>query len=491
MNIAVVGAGPIGIFFTKLCLDQGHSVTLIESGSFEKESEHLSKEKYIFNSPSALPENIHKVGGGSSKWRGRISEFLEEDFLQNTLGQESTWPFDKIELKPHYKKVYEFLNVGKFNDTEVLDYYFGNENQQLPNELFLRSFRFCKVNYFIELFDKIKNNSKLEFLSDHFCRTIHKSPMSESLSIELISQDSQINWRLFDKVVVACGTLQTTALLKRSLGSLPDLNKDFLGRFLMEHREGFIGTVIARKSNEKTLFSSLSLDERNRAIEDYEGIGVAMSLLGQKINVQYEIRNHLPNFYRLEYLKLSIKRVFKTTPLTIKFLLLLVRVTNYLSKKLIKVMDTLTQRERYAIYIKAEERAFSNSTVSLSRNSDSLLTYSHKVSDDTFLLLQENITVFREIFLNNFRARLKINKLINNLSSIQYVFGANWHPMGTARMGLDSKTSVCDANLKVHNVENLYLLSAAVFPSGSNTNPTMTVLALANRLSENEFYKLD
>jgi choline dehydrogenase-like flavoprotein len=174
-----------------------------------------------------------------------------------------------------------------------------------------------------------------------------------------------------------------------------------------------------------------------------------------------------------------------------KFLLFHVRVATFLSKKLIKVIDTLSQRERYAVYIKAEEKAFSNSTVSLSNYSDNTLTYSHKVSNNTFFLLQESIRVFREIFLNNFKAKLKINRLINNLSSIQYVFGANWHPMGTTRMGLDPKTSVCDANLKVHNVDNLYLLSAAVFPSGSNTNPTMTVLALANRLSENEFSKLN
>jgi hypothetical protein len=491
MNIAVVGAGPVGIFFTKLCLDQGHSVTLVEAGSFEKESEHLSKEKYIFNSPSALPENVHKVGGGSTKWRGRISEFLEEDFLENTLDLKPSWPFNKVELKPHYKKVYEFLNVSEFDDAEVINNYFQNVSQKLPHEFFLRSFRFCKVDYFIDLFDKIKDNSKLEFLGEHFCRKIHKLPMSKSLSIELISKDSQITWREFHKVVIACGTLQTTALLMHSLGSLPDLNKDVLGKYLMEHREGFIGTMIARKSHEKTLFSSLCLDERNRAIEAYDGIGVAISLLGQKINVQYEIRYHLPNPNKLEYLKLSIKKIFKTTPLIMKFLLFHVRVATFLSKKLIKVIDTLSQRERYAVYIKAEEKAFSNSTVSLSNYSDNTLTYSHKVSNNTFFLLQESIRVFREIFLNNFKAKLKINRLINNLSSIQYVFGANWHPMGTTRMGLDPKTSVCDANLKVHNVDNLYLLSAAVFPSGSNTNPTMTVLALANRLSENEFSKLN
>ena len=35
---------------------------------------------------------------------------------------------------------------------------------------------------------------------------------------------------------------------------------------------------------------------------------------------------------------------------------------------------------------------------------------------------------------------------------------------------------------------NLFLLSAAVFPTGSNTNPTFTVLALAKRLIESDHF---
>ena len=33
MNIAIVGAGPVGIYFAKLCIEKGHNVTLIESGN--------------------------------------------------------------------------------------------------------------------------------------------------------------------------------------------------------------------------------------------------------------------------------------------------------------------------------------------------------------------------------------------------------------------------------------------------------------------------
>ena len=68
----------------------------------------LNLKKYIFLSPSAVPEGVHKIGGGSTQWRGRISEFLPEDFYKTYSGQEFHWPFDKTELDRHYKKLYKF-----------------------------------------------------------------------------------------------------------------------------------------------------------------------------------------------------------------------------------------------------------------------------------------------------------------------------------------------------------------------------------------------
>ena len=40
-----------------------------------------------------------------------------------------------------------------------------------------------------------------------------------------------------------------------------------------------------------------------------------------------------------------------------------------------------------------------------------------------------------------------------------------------------------DLGLRIHGTKNVFMLSAAVFPTGSNSNPTFTVLALANRLA--------
>lgn len=59
-----------------------------------------------------------------------------------------------------------------------------------------------------------------------------------------------------------------------------------------------------------------------------------------------------------------------------------------------------------------------------------------------------------------------------------------YHQMGGARMAQSAEHGVVDADLKVFGTENLYALGAAAFPSGSFANPTLTALALSVRLAE-------
>lgn len=56
------------------------------------------------------------------------------------------------------------------------------------------------------------------------------------------------------------------------------------------------------------------------------------------------------------------------------------------------------------------------------------------------------------------------------------------HHLGTARMGADPKSSVVDGDCRVHGVRNLYVAGSAVFPTSSQANPTLTIIALALRL---------
>ncbi len=55
------------------------------------------------------------------------------------------------------------------------------------------------------------------------------------------------------------------------------------------------------------------------------------------------------------------------------------------------------------------------------------------------------------------------------------------HQCGTARMGADPATSVVDANLKAHDLDNLYIVDAAVLPTSAAVNPSLTIAALALR----------
>ena len=57
------------------------------------------------------------------------------------------------------------------------------------------------------------------------------------------------------------------------------------------------------------------------------------------------------------------------------------------------------------------------------------------------------------------------------------------HHMGTTRMGTDPSTSVVDADLRVHGLDNLYAAGASVFPTSGCVNPTYTIVALSIRLA--------
>ena len=58
------------------------------------------------------------------------------------------------------------------------------------------------------------------------------------------------------------------------------------------------------------------------------------------------------------------------------------------------------------------------------------------------------------------------------------------HTTGTCRMARTAEDGVTDANLRVHETNNLYLCSTGVFPTGSAVNPTLTLTALSFRLAD-------
>ena len=58
------------------------------------------------------------------------------------------------------------------------------------------------------------------------------------------------------------------------------------------------------------------------------------------------------------------------------------------------------------------------------------------------------------------------------------------HWVGTARMGADPKTSVVDTTSRSHDIPNLFIGDASVFPHYPEKNPTLTNIALSWRMAD-------
>ena len=80
-------------------------------------------------------------------------------------------------------------------------------------------------------------------------------------------------------------------------------------------------------------------------------------------------------------------------------------------------------------------------------------------------------------------AKVKLGPRINDTGWPADMEGT-YHHMGTTRMHDSPRHGVVDRNCKVHDMENLYIAGSSVFTTSSSNNPTMTLVALALRLSD-------
>jgi choline dehydrogenase-like flavoprotein len=58
------------------------------------------------------------------------------------------------------------------------------------------------------------------------------------------------------------------------------------------------------------------------------------------------------------------------------------------------------------------------------------------------------------------------------------------HLIGGARMGIDERSGVVDANLRSFAIPNLYITDGSVFPTQGSANPALTIMAIAARAAD-------
>jgi len=62
--------------------------------------------------------------------------------------------------------------------------------------------------------------------------------------------------------------------------------------------------------------------------------------------------------------------------------------------------------------------------------------------------------------------------------------GPAYHHMGTTRMSDDPEAGVVDPHCRTHDLDNCWIASSSVFPTGGAMNPTLTIAALALRVGD-------
>ena len=85
-------------------------------------------------------------------------------------------------------------------------------------------------------------------------------------------------------------------------------------------------------------------------------------------------------------------------------------------------------------------------------------------------------------FINKDLGRIAENQSIDNVEN--FISDAGYHHIGGTIMGESKNSSVVDKNLKVHEINNLYVCGSSTFSSGGHANPTLSIIQLSLRLAD-------
>jgi hypothetical protein len=478
--IAVIGAGPAGIYITKLLLDQGHKITLFESGNFTEENPILTRLNYKFETPSAMPKNIHRVGGGSNYWHARFGEFLEEDFEPIELLDVPGWPFGKSVLNKYYSEVAQDLGHPQLTENDFISERLSFLQNTINSNLDIRIFRFADKEIFIKMFETLRGHANLELKLNTFCHSIEKKEQPDSnskLQINYYNNLNDVQNESYDKIIIAAGTFQSTALFLRSKKLHNKNNLLLAGKYLIDHSEGYIGEITIRK-NSTNLLKNFLLNDENQISYSSSHIGVAIRLNSRIARDENLPSVHIEIRRRNRGIRRSPKE-FKT--ISDRYLYFFERITKFCIEKIKEMIDFISRKETFGLYAKCEQFPTQDSFLEWNNDTNRLI-HSLQISDKTKERIKFAISKLAHGLEVNFKSRVRLYDWLDPESQ-EFFFGANWHPMGTLRMGHDSKYSVCNSNLELHNQTNLFVLSPAVFPRGSNSNPIFTALALGRRLT--------
>lgn len=526
-TVCIVGAGAAGITIALKLAEAGTDVVLIESGGMdiEEDSQALYRGHVVDETLHSPPDKYRqrRFGGSTTIWGGRCMPFDPIDFERRDYINESGWPIDYKDVADYYPEASQLCEIGE------PDFKIDIFQKDAPNIINgfvsdvvstqgIEKFS-CPTNFANRYGHRLAAYSNLRVILHANCTSIELIESGQRVDYLQIKTLKNTTFRVYAKrVIIAMGGLETPRLLlaSKSVNSKGVGNDyDVVGRYYMCHMAGNIGNIKINapikdvyhnyylspegvySRRRFSLFENIQREQKignmiarlhfPKISDPAHKIGVLSSLYIVKNLISYEYGKRLNDgsIKPFEYIKHLFNIV--TDPLDIiKFLTHWVTKRTFADRKFPSII--LSNRNNlFSFDVHGEQEPNINSRVSLIDATDQLgmpqIKIDWQYTKNDILTVKRTLDIFAEEFERKSIGTVSYDE--SRLEEELLRFGAyGGHHIGTARMGSDIKTSVVDCNCKVHSVDNLYIAGSAVFPTSSQANPTLTIVAMSLRLAD-------
>lgn len=528
-DVCVVGGGPAGIALTLALSENGLSVLLLESGfmKMDGKTQSLYEGEVVDQHMHSPPDKYRqrRLGGSSAIWGGRCMPFDPIDFEARNYIPHSGWPLSYEDLLPYYPQANALAEAGRFSynaeealGPQVAPMIRGFDSSRVRTSG-LERFS-CPTHFGSRYAKRLQLAPGVKVLLGANCTGIRLQADGRAVGLIEVSTLSGKQFSVRPRAtVLAAGGLETARLLLASRDVVPagvGNHHDVVGRYYMCHIAGNVGMltihgapdsvrhgyelapegVYCRRRLSVTQSEQRRLGLANavarlhfpRITDPAHRSGVLSGLFLARKMISYEYSKRLNDGAppTLGTYAQHAFNVVKDPVDTTAFLTHWLTRRTFASRKFPSVI-LRNRTNRFSLEMHGEQIPQARSRVTLSGKADAMgmpqLRVDWRYSQADIDSVARSLDVFAQEFERTGTARLEYNRA--TLEEDLMRFGAyGGHHIGTARMGHDERSSVVNADCQVHSVHNLFVAGSAVFPTSSQANPTLTLIALSLRLGD-------
>jgi choline dehydrogenase-like flavoprotein len=527
-DICIVGAGAAGIAMALDLIDSGLEVLLLESGDFLPDAatqalyEGAVTDERMHSPPDRYRQR--RFGGSTTIWGGRCMPLDPIDFEARDYLPNSGWPIGPDALAPYYERANRLCEAGDFAYTAAQAFnrplrpmIAGFSSPHFTTDT-LERFS-CPTDFGVRYVHRLKAARNVRVVLNGNATAIRLDEAGthvQSLLMRTLCGRSQlVRARQF---VLAAGGLEVTRLLLASRDRHPQgigNAHDVVGRYYMCHLAGTLGAIrfhgpldavyhgydiaddgvycrrrlaLSAQAQRQQRIGNFIARLHHPRITDPAHRNAVLSLLflaRPLIPYEYAKRLHGDDVSSRGDMLRHVANVLGRPLDAVQFAWHMLRDRKLAERKFPSII-LRSRANLYSLDFHAEQEPNAQSRVRVGADADALqmprLVVDWRYTAGDVASVARAIRLLADDLNASGVARFDYDP--DSVEHEMTRYGAyGGHHIGTTRMGSDPRTSVVDADCRIHGVENLYVASAAVFPTSSQANPTLTIVALALRLA--------